>query len=77
MSGCEHHSCNLLHTSSCDAGNFDYVPVETDVSFSKDAGLTQCVEIAIVSDGLSEADEQFHVNVLNGSEIVSSAVKQQ
>ena len=53
------------------SGNFDYVPVNKTVSFESE--LSQCVDILIVNDDLTEADESFIVNLLSGSDVVSSA----
>ena len=53
------------------AGNFDYVPVNKEVSF--DQGDTQCVDIQIINDGLTEGDEVFAVDLMNGNTILTFA----
>ena len=54
-------------------GNFDYVGVDETVSFDKADRLSQCVNISIVSDGLTENDESFVVRILNGTFILTTA----
>ena len=55
------HNARILSTE-----NFDYVPVEKIVSFQQ-GQLTQCVNITILSDNLSEGAETFSVFVFNSS----------
>ena len=53
---------------------FDYVAVGTTVSFDGADGLSQCVDISIVSDVLAEADESFFVRLRNGSRDIMSTI---
>ena len=53
--------------SLCVKGNFDYVAVDRNASFDKPDGLSQCVNISIISDGLTENNESFSVHILNGT----------
>ena len=56
-------SFNYLSVSAPD--NFDYVRVSITVSFDQAYGLSQCVDIPIVNDGLAEADESFYVRLFS------------
>ena len=51
---------------------FDYVAVGTPVSFDQADGLSQCLNISIVSDVLAEADESIFVRLLNESSAIIS-----
>ena len=53
------HNALILSTE-----NFDYVPVDKMVSF-RQGQLTQCVNITILSDDLSEGAESFRVTVFS------------
>ena len=55
------HNALILSTE-----NFDYVPVDTMVSFQQ-GQLTQCVNVTILSDNLSEGAETFSVFVFSSS----------
>ena len=55
------HNALILSTE-----NFDYVPVDKMVLFQQ-GQLTQCVNVTILSDDLSEGDETFSVTVFNSS----------
>ena len=64
-------SCNYMSLPVTD--NFYYVRVRiTTVSFDQADGLSQCVGISIVSDGLAEADESFFVRLFNESSAIIS-----
>ena len=55
------HNALILSTE-----NFDYVPVEKMVLF-RQGQLTQCVNVTILSDNLSEGAESFRVYVFSSS----------
>ena len=63
-------SCNYMSVSVPD--NFDYVRNSTTVSFDQADGLSQCVNISIVSDELAEADESFYVRLFDESSAIIS-----
>ena len=52
-------------------GNFDYVPVNKTISLDG-SEPSQCVEILIVNDELTEGDESFAVDVMTGNVLLSS-----
>ena len=52
-------------------GNFDYVAVNKTISFDG-SEPSQCVEILIVNDELTEGVESFAVDVMTGNVLLSS-----
>ena len=61
------HTCDILNFQ----GNFDYVPVNKTISFDG-SEPSQCVDILIVNDELTEGDESFAVDVMTGNVLLSS-----
>ena len=53
-------------------GNFDYVAANKVVLFEHQQ--VQCIDIQILSDDLTENQEIFAVDLMNGKDILSSTI---